>query len=238
MHGNWDALAAVLRWARGKSFDSFVVLGDLVGYGAAPGQVIDGVHRLGDRLAIVRGNHDKVVAGLDDGAGFNPVAMSAVNWTREKLPAANLRLLADLPRGPLETDGFLLCHGSPLDEDQYLVSEAIAADVFSGSNFSLCFFGHTHIPCVFSHSFEGLAFQPLTGAGGCFEIRADVRYLVNPGSVGQPRDRDPRAAFMTYDSSTKSMCWYRVDYPLARAQKRIRKAGLPEVLAERLAHGL
>jgi len=237
MHGNWDAMATVLHHVRRKTFDRLVVLGDLVGYGAAPNQVCESVRRMGGQLAIVRGNHDKVVAGLTDGEEFNPVALLSAHWTREKLSASNTKLLVDLPEGPLGVDGFHVCHGSPVDEDQYLMNELQAAESFYGHDFSLCFFGHTHIPCVFFLGPDGLGSRRLEGEKGSIEILPDTRYLVNPGSIGQPRDRDERAAYMIYDSDRGVVHWYRVSYPIARAQRRIRRAGLPDILAERLAYG-
>src|SRR5688572_13624858 len=117
MHGNADAFAAVLRRVRRKRFDVVLVLGDLVGYGAGPNQVVDGVRDLPGRMYAVRGNHDKVVAGLEDGSNFNHAALLAARWTTERLTVANLRYVEELPKGPLETeDGVWICHGSPIDE--------------------------------------------------------------------------------------------------------------------------
>ena len=238
IHGNLDALVAVLRQVRHQSFDSVVVLGDLVGYGAAPDQVVDRVRRLGPHLTIVRGNHDKVVAGIEPGVGFNPIALASVMWSRDKLKKANQSYLAGLPRGPLEVDGFLISHGSPVDEDLYVVNESIAAEVFAASEFSLCFFGHTHLPCIYVADTATVASEQLSGEERSWELESGLRYLINPGSIGQPRDRDPRAAYMTYDSDSRSVRWHRVEYRVRRAQRRIRRAGLPELLAERLEYGM
>ena len=238
IHGNLDALVAVLRQVRHQSFDSVVVLGDLVGYGAAPDQVIDRVRRFGSHLTIVRGNHDKVIAGIEHGMGFNPIALASVMWSRNNLKQVNRSYLAALPEGPLEVDGFLISHGSPVDEDLYVVSESIAAEVFAGCEFSLCFFGHTHLPCIFVADTSTIASEQISGEERCWELEPGLRYLINPGSIGQPRDRDPRAAYMTYDSDSRSVRWHRVEYRVPRAQRRIRRAGLPEVLAERLEHGI
>jgi len=238
IHGNWDAMDSVLHDVLCETFDSIVVLGDLVGYGAAPVQVIDGVRRFGDKLSIVRGNHDKVVAGIDEGLGFNPMALRSAQWTREQLEVADRAYLAELPPGPREVDGFLICHGSPIDEDQYMLSERIAAESFEAFAFKICFFGPTHRPGVFSSARGVVEHQPLLGEEGRLSLLPEVRYLVNPGSVGQPRDRDPRAAYMIYDSDERLLSWFRTEYPIERAQSRIREAELPTMHAERLAHGV
>lgn len=239
MHANWDAFAAVLRRARRKRFDAVLVLGDLVGYGGAPNQVVEAVRDLGPRLFRVRGNHDKVVAGIDNGANFNQTALTAAQWTTGRLTPGNLRYVRDLPQGPLQVEeGVAICHGSPLDEDTYVFSDVDAYEIFSHYSVPVVFFGHTHIPSLFS--LEGrrpIGVTALRGDGGTILLQPEGRYLINPGSIGQPRDRDPRASYMTYDSKRRVVRWYRIPYPIAEAQKRIRKAGLPNNLADRLAVG-
>jgi predicted phosphodiesterase len=238
MHANWEAFAAVLRRARRKRFDAVLVLGDLVGYGAAPNQVVEAVRRLGPRLTVVRGNHDKVAAGIDAGANFNQTALAAAQWTTGRLAAANLRYIRELPRGPLQVEeGLAICHGSPLDEDTYVFSDVDAWEIFSRFTMPVTFFGHTHIPSIFSLEGRVLGVQALRGAGGRIALHPEGRYLINPGSIGQPRDRDPRASYMTYDSERKVLRWHRIPYAVAEAQRRIRKAGLPGSLADRLAVG-
>ena len=239
MHGNADAFGAVLRRVRRKRFDVVLVLGDLVGYGAAPNQVVDAVRRLGPRLFTVRGNHDKVVAGIDNGSNFNQTALTAAQWTTGRMTASNLRYVQDLVKGPLETEeGVWICHGSPLDEDTYVFSDVDAWEIFSGFSVPITFFGHTHIPSMFSLEGRMLGVRALRGRSGTIQLRPGARYLLNPGSIGQPRDRDPRASYMTYDSDKRVVRWHRVDYPVSRAQQRIVKAGLPKVLADRLALGV
>lgn len=238
MHANWDAFAAVLRRARRKRFDAVLVLGDLVGYGGAPNQVVEAVRDLGPRLFRVRGNHDKVVAGIDNGANFNQTALTAAQWTTGRLTPANLRYVRDLPQGPLHVEeGVAICHGSPLDEDTYVFSDVDAYEIFAHYTVPVVFFGHTHIPSLFSLEGRRLGVTALRGDGGTIRLHPDGRYLINPGSIGQPRDRDPRASYMTYDSKRRVVRWYRIPYPIAEAQKRIRKAGLPNNLADRLAVG-
>lgn len=238
MHGNWDAFEVVLRHARRKRFDSVLVLGDLVGYGAAPNQVVEAVRALGARYHAVRGNHDKVVSGIDRGDNFNHAALTAAQWTSKRLTPANLRFVRELPRGPrLVEEGIAICHGSPLDEDAYVFSDADAFEIFSGHRVPVTFFGHTHIPSIFSLEGPDLGVRALRGRGGSIRLAPGGRYLLNPGSIGQPRDRDPRASYMTYDSDRLTVRWYRLPYPVGAAQRRIRKAGLPGMLADRLAVG-
>jgi predicted phosphodiesterase len=238
MHSNWDAFEAVLRRARRKRFDAVLVLGDLVGYGGAPNQVVDAVRSLGPRLTVVRGNHDKVVAGIDSGGNFNQTALAAAHWTTGRLTPANLRYVRNLPRGPIQVEpGLAICHGSPLDEDTYVFSDVDAWEIFSRFQVPVTFFGHTHIPSLFWLEGRVLGVKALRGTGGRIKLDPAGRYLLNPGSIGQPRDRDPRAAYMTYDSARGIVHWYRVEYPIPEAQRRIRKAGLPHTLADRLALG-
>lgn len=238
MHANWDAFEAVLRRARRKRFDAVLVLGDLVGYGAAPNQVVEAVRNFAPKLHTVRGNHDKVVARIDGGQNFNQTALIAARWTTERMTAANLRYVRQLPQGPLQVEEDLaICHGSPLDEDCYVFSDIDAFQIFAAFSVPVTFFGHTHIPSLFSLEGRRLGVQALRGESGAIQLEPDGRYLINPGSIGQPRDRDPRAAYMTYDSERLLVRWYRIPYPIDRAQSRIRKAGLPTLLADRLALG-
>lgn len=238
MHGNTDALSAVLRRVRRKKFDVTLVLGDLVGYGAGPNQVVEAIRDLPGTVIRIRGNHDKVVAGIEDGSNFNHAALTAARWTAEHLTGANLRFVRDLPQGPLTVpEGFTICHGSPLDEDMYVFSMYEAWEIFEQYPADLVFFGHTHVPSLFVHHGREIRVALLPGENGTITLEPGRRYLVNPGSIGQPRDRDPRASYMTYDSTKKTIRWHRVSYAVERAQQRILKAGLPKILADRLAIG-
>ena len=240
MHGNWDAFEAVLRRVRRKHFDSVLVLGDLVGYGGAPNQIVEAVRNdlPGDPI-VIRGNHDKVVAGIEDGANFNPAALQAARWAATKLTTANLRFVHDLPEGPyIVEEGVSICHGSPLDEDFYVFSDFDAFQIFSDWKTEVTFFGHTHIPSMFVNRGDGIEVSLLRGETGTIELESGVQYLINPGSVGQPRDRDPRAAYMIFDSDKRTVAWHRLEYPVAKAQGRIEEAGLPQILADRLAMGV
>jgi predicted phosphodiesterase len=239
MHANWDAFETVLRRARRKRYEAVLVLGDLVGYGAAPNPVVEAVRRLGPRLFTVRGNHDKVVAGIDSGGNFNQTALTAAQWTTGRLTPGNLRYVRDLPQGPLRVEeGVAICHGSPLDEDTYVFSDVDAWEIFSRYEMPVTFFGHTHIPSLFVRHPGGIEVALLRGESGTIRIDPTFQYLLNPGSIGQPRDRDPRASYMIYDSKKRVVSWYRIPYPIGDAQSRIRKAGLPHMLADRLAVGV
>ncbi len=244
MHGNGDAFAAVLRKVRRKHFDATLVLGDLVGYGASPDQVVEQMSDLPGKLFSVRGNHDKVAAGIDDGTSFNAAALAAARWTAERMKPHNLRVVRDLPVGPIVVEGgdpprLAICHGSPADEDTYLFAEQEAFAGFQcepGAH--VTFFGHTHLPSIFILHRGGVRAVLLRGNHGRLRIHPALRYLINPGSVGQPRDRNPLASFMMFDSESQVVTWRRVRYPIRRAQRRIEKAGLPPSLAERLAYGM
>lgn len=241
MHGNLAALDAVLRRVRRKRFDATLVLGDLVGYGAAPNQVVERIRGLPGRVVTVRGNHDKVAVGIDSGESFNQVALAAATWTARRLTHPNRSYLRNLPAGPRDVaEGLAVCHGAPVDEDRYLFSERDAAEVFAAWEVPVTFFGHTHVTSLFALSAgQGgrIRVRQLVGERGELDLDPGVRYLLNPGSIGQPRDGDPRASYMTYDTDRRQVRWFRVEYPVEAAQRRIRKAGLPDVLAERLAVG-
>ena len=238
MHGNWDAFEAVLEHVKAESFDSTLVLGDLVGYGASPNEVVAALDGLPGKVWTVRGNHDKVVAGIDNGEHFNDAALAAARWTAESLAAEHFERVKELPQGPIEiAERTSICHGSPLDEDAYVFSDYDAFQIFSEHDADLVFFGHTHVPSLFAVGPAGLEVQVLHGSGE-MDLVPGSRYLLNPGSVGQPRDRDPRAAYMIYESETRTLSWHRLAYPIEAAQARILEAGLPSVLAERLVVGI
>jgi predicted phosphodiesterase len=237
IHSNCEALAAVLTHVRRKRWDKAIVLGDVVGYGANPNQAIDMVRRLRPLVAI-RGNHDKVCSGIEDGQMFNRVALHAALWTRDHLTPSNLRWLGTLPEGPAVVDGaFAVAHGTPIDEDAYIFGEIEALNVFRQTTFPLCFFGHSHFPVIFGLSTDAIHTVLTNGSPFRFRLEPGLRYLVNPGSIGQPRDGNPLASFGMFDTTTRTVTVYRVPYPIVRAQKKILDAGLPRPLADRLALG-
>lgn len=241
MHGNWDALVAVLEDAQNRGFDEALVLGDLVGYGATPNEIIEELGRLESPYRAIRGNHDKVVAGIDSGLNFNPTALLAARWTTDQLTEGNLGFIRDLPQGPVRIeDDLSICHGSVLDEDEYLLAAMDAAESLHSTEDRVIFFGHTHIPSKFAYREEEgqMDVAVLEGDEVILQLEEGTRYMLNPGSVGQPRDRDPRAGYMIYDTDAQRVTLHRLEYPVEQAQERIRVAGLPDVLADRLAVGV
>ena len=239
LHANLHAMKAVLRYARRRIFHRFVLLGDLVGYGAFPNEVVDLVRNLEPRY-LVRGNHDRacVTPGLD--MSFSLPARSAVTWTKGRLTEANAWFLEELAMGPQWVDeDYLIAHGSPLDEDAYLLHPREALMAFDGFPAQVCFFGHSHLPGGYELDDPAQRLSMLTlEPGEWFQLRDGCKYLLNPGSVGQPRDRDPRASFMTYDPPRHRVKLHRLDYDHAGAASAIRAAGLHPNLAERLQHGM
>ena len=241
MHGNWDALKAVLEDAQQQGFEEVLVLGDLVGYGASPNAIVEEIGQLEMPYRAIRGNHDKVVAGIDDGLNFNPTALLAARWTSDELSEANLTFVRGLPQGPMRIEpDLMICHGSLLDEDEYLLAAVDAAESLFSVDDQVTFFGHTHIPSQFAYRDDSgqMEVAVLEGEEVILQLEKDTRYMLNPGSVGQPRDRDPRAGYMIYDSDEKRVTLRRLEYPVELAQERIRTAGLPDVLAERLSVGI
>lgn len=238
IHANIDALESVLAAAPAESWDRALVLGDLVGYGAEPNAVVDRILAL-DPLTVIRGNHDKAACGIDDGSSFNVVARMAAQWTMAALTSSNREYLRALPAGPTTIDDIVeICHGAPFDEDHYIFDSDDAGRALDAASRPLCLFGHTHLPVIFLRGlarFEGHA--PDGAEDTDVAIEPGVSYLINAGSVGQPRDGDPRAAFAIYNSDGASLRLRRVPYPVQQAQRRILNAGLPSSLANRLAIG-
>lgn len=238
IHGNLEALEAVLEDIKRKKIDYYLFLGDLVGYGASPNEVVQKVLSF-RHLFMVRGNHDKAVCGLDSIQTFNPIAAAAIEWTKKALNKKLLHFLSGLAKSPLVVHkNITICHGAPFDEDYYIFGEFDAVEAFSYFETPLCFFGHTHFPFLYvekDQTVEGTFIQESP-----FEIKLEkgARYLINPGSVGQPRDRDPRAAYVIYDSKARKIKFYRVEYDIQSAQKKILEANLPSALAERLSLGI
>ena len=242
IHSNLEALEACL--AAAPPHDMAVNLGDIVGYGASPNEVIERSRALGH--IFVRGNHDKAASGAMDLRDFNPIAGLAALWTRDQLTPQNLKWLLGLPHGPIQTGelpGIQFVHGSPVDEDEYVVTLRDAIEPLLTSVTPLTFFGHTHLQGSFcSNNVASDYFRPQYNTVGQSEamevpLKEGMRYMVNPGSVGQPRDGDWRAAFAVFDSDARIVTFCRVPYNLKQAQDRIIAANLPQRLATRLAAG-
>lgn len=256
IHSNLEALEACLEAA--PSCDKVVNLGDIVGYGANPNEVTERSRKLGGLL--VRGNHDKACTGLMGMEDFNPVAAIAAIWTMHALTPENLQWLKLIPQGPVylpmryalnqeetwagtDADCIQLVHGSPLDEDEYVIVMRDAQESLLHTNYPLTFFGHTHIQGGFG--FDNDRWETLrpiyrgveTTESWVLDLGSHAKYMLNPGSVGQPRDGDPRAAFAVFDPDRYEVTFCRVPYNIGKAQHQIVAARLPERLATRLAEG-
>jgi predicted phosphodiesterase len=237
IHGNRQALHAVLADARRVGFDATLCLGDLVGYGANPREVIADTMNL-EPMAIVRGNHDKVCAGLEPPTLFSDMARASAEWTRKVLTSDDVALLAGLRQGPLTIDDqFEICHGTPFDEDHYLFDEQDARRATKAMDTPLCVFGHTHVPGLFSTVRDLGEQQRPSGRDLEWILPTLGRTLVNVGSVGQPRDGDPRASYGLLDLERRAMQIRRVAYDIKGAQEAIFAAGLPTWLGLRLQRG-
>jgi predicted phosphodiesterase len=237
LHSNAEALRAVLSHVRRKKFDRIICLGDFVGYGAQPNQVLDAMRMLRGTKIYIRGNHDRVASGIDEGVGFNPAAREAAVWTRSHLSTPNRRFLEKLTVGPIQSDGLMICHGSPYDEDEYVFTEHHAAQIFVEYDAPIIFYGHTHLPVVFWTDEHRLVSGMLVRQENTFRLDPARRYLINPGSVGQPRDRNPQASCAIFDSGRMTMQFFRVPYDYTKTQAAIMRAGLPRALADRLQFG-
>jgi diadenosine tetraphosphatase ApaH/serine/threonine PP2A family protein phosphatase len=210
----------------------------VVGYGADPDLTTEWVRENAE--VTIRGNHDKACAGLEDLEWFNPVARLSAVWTQETTEPGNIEWLGKLPKGPLHVEGFQILHGSPLDEDEYLISDQDAEQVAPYLDLAVSFFGHTHLQggfCFHRNHTNRLAKPGPFSEEYVLELDPDSTYLINPGSVGQPRDNDPRAAYAVYEPEQRLVTYCRVDYDIRGAQRKIIAAGLPEVLARRLEVG-
>jgi predicted phosphodiesterase len=239
IHSNLEALDAVLQASSSQKCDAVLVLGDLVGYGANPNEVVRRIREL-KPAAVVRGNHDKVASEIETTDDFNPLARAAMDWTRHALSHDTLEYLRALPAGPqLVADQIELCHGSPVDEDLYVVDDLDALQAIEASRRPLCLFGHTHVAMCAKLDRNGrLEIEEPQGHREFeTELEPSTKYLINPGSVGQPRDGDSRAAYAIADLKKKVVTLYRVAYSIETTQRKILEAGLPPMLAYRLGTG-
>jgi len=238
IHANLTALDAALAAAEGR-WERILCLGDIVDYGPDPNEVTERVKALAP--FIIRGNHDKVVAGLADLDDFNPVAQTAARWTRDALKPENSDYVSKLPAGPAHTDGLTMVHGAYHDEDEYVFAPLQAMSGLLESPSAVTFFGHTHYQGGFSYRAGQIGVIHLTPEPGpnfaALRLEQGTRYLINPGSIGQPRDGDPRCAFAIADLDHQVIEFWRAPYEIAAVQKRMQSAGLPASLIERLAAG-
>jgi predicted phosphodiesterase len=239
IHANLEALERSLEAAKGR-YQNVICLGDLVGYGPDPNAVISRVRKISS--VIIRGNHDKACSGVMNAEDFNPLAQQATRWTSDQLTPEHLTFLRHLPSGPVSIDGFQIVHGSPLDEDEYIFGPVEALPTLRNLTSQTVIFGHTHFQGGFMLTPKGrfqtirLAPRP-EGKPVPLELKDGGRYLINPGSVGQPRDFDWRAAFAIFDEEQRQVEYYRTSYDLSKTQAKMQKAGLPEPLIKRLEFG-
>lgn len=244
IHGNLEALMAVLDKAKELEVTHYVCIGDIVGYNANPKECLDIVRDL-KPIACIMGNHDEYVATNHDLLGFNFQAAKAVEWTRKQLSDDDKKWLRSLKyKLPVRIAGtdmepFVIVHGT-LDNPEawgYIFTRLQAeASMENQMPFKICFFGHSHVPLFFMKE-DGDTKGFYYPEDSPVEVLPNVKYTFNIGSIGQPRDGDPRAAFTVYTPSDNAVQLYRVDYDIETCQAKIRDAGLPEKLATRLAEG-
>lgn len=230
IHGNLEALEAVLEECRGLGVRDYICLGDIVGYGASPNACVDRIRGLADR--VVAGNHDLASVGLADLSFFSPVARTAAVWTARELSRRNSRYLRSLPL-TVDVEDAICVHATPHEPQEwnYVYDARDAVACFAQDGWKACFLGHSHVAfiCVLrNHRLETVSTAEFSD--GC-------RYVVNVGSVGQPRDRDPRASFAVWDRASSETRVVRAAYDIPGAQARILDAGLPAFLADRLTEG-
>jgi len=240
LHANATALDTALDAAKGR-WERAVCLGDVVGYGPDPNEVTTKIRALGART--IRGNHDKAATDLMATDDFNPIAKAAVDWTRSQLSPDNLKWLAELPAGPLETEGIVLVHGAFQDEDEYVFTPSQALEGLLDSAAAITFFGHTHHQGGFSYensnnNLEVLHIRPRASESFApLRTESERRYVLNPGSIGHPLDGDSRAGFAIADMEHNVIEFWRVPYDIGAVQGRMRRADLPEPLIQRLNIG-
>ncbi len=235
IHANLEAFRAVFDRIARSHVDKILCLGDVIGYNADPNACIEIVRA--EKIISILGNHDAVACDRGDSERFNPLARQAILWTRKQLSGENREFLCALPR-ERSVNGLFLCHGTIHNTNHYIVTRDDVRDAF-GLMASLpqkphiCFHGHSHLPSAF-RSKAGVIAQEM---GETVTIMPDHSYLINPGSIGQPRDGDPRAAFAIYDEDSGQVSFFRIEYDRETCQNKILKAALPPNLALRLDLG-
>jgi predicted phosphodiesterase len=237
IHGNGEALDAVARELERREHDRVFHLGDLAGYNAEAEKCV--------RWAMERttggilGNHDAVASGKAGGESFNAPALIAARWSASHISDGSREYLGALPDRLVLDGGILLVHGAPSDTNRYLFTLDDAVDELDGLHGEgfpkIVFFGHTHVPAAVIRRRDG---STEAASPGGLRLREGERVLLNPGSVGQPRDRDPRASFLLFDTVSLTVAWIRVPYDIPACQRKILAAGLPRLFADRLTEGM
>jgi len=231
IHGNLEAFQTVLEDIKTQNVNQIVCLGDVVGYNANPKECLQIVRDM--NIPCVKGNHDEYCSSEDALEGFNPHAAEAVHWTRNQLTTEDRQWLRDLKYSRM-VGNFTIVHAT-LDAPQrwgYVFDKLAAAASFPYQNTQVCFFGHTHVPVAFMRDSVVRG-----GTYSKFKIDVSKKYFVNVGAVGQPRDNNPKAAYVVFDTDAGTIELRRLDYDIPTTQEKIRAAGLPERLAERLEFG-
>ena len=232
IHANIDALSVVLRDCQEQGVTEYLCTGDVVGYNACPHECLAWIRELG--CPVVKGNHDHYVASEQNLEDFNPAAAAVVEWTRDQLDAEEIAWLRDLPFSV--TDKRITIVHSTMDRPEnfgYVFDHQQAETNFIQQKTPICFHGHTHCPMIYEKQMNGIyRIDPQD-----IQLKPGRKYFINVGSVGQPRDGDPRASFAIFDSDERQVTLHRVEYDIAEAQRRILAAGLPQRLADRLAQG-
>jgi predicted phosphodiesterase len=231
IHANLEAFEVVLDDIKSQKCTHYACLGDVVGYNANPKECLDMIRAM--NMPCVKGNHDEYCSSEETMEGFNPAAAAAVVWTRKQLSDDDRQWLRELKYQRMVTN-FTIVHAT-LDGPQrwgYVFDKLAAAASFTYQNTSVCFFGHTHVPVAFMRDS-----MVRGGTYSKFKVEPGKKYFVNVGAVGQPRDNNPKSAYVVYDIDEATIELRRLDYDIPTAQKKILAAGLPERLAERLAYG-
>ncbi len=237
IHGNLEAFKKLLSLKQIKNIDKMLFLGDLVGYGPDPDEVINLFKEL-KNVYYIRGNHDKVISDLESSSMFNPIAQFSAEWSKSNIGGKNKGFLRKFPKGPMVIDSFItICHGSNFDEDYYVFSPYEALESLKFMTTSIGFFGHTHFPIMYMYRNKKINSVALE-SNKTIKLDVNTRYLINPGSIGQPRDRNPDPSFIIFDSDKKVIKYYRFKYDYKLTQKKIRENGIPEPLAARLESGI
>jgi diadenosine tetraphosphatase ApaH/serine/threonine PP2A family protein phosphatase len=233
IHGNLEALTAVLSQIEQQEVDTIYCLGDVIGYGADPATCLDLVDKHCD--LVLMGNHEYAVIGYLSTESYNDSAKISVKWTQAALSDRHIQLIKGFPFDHAKDDLYFV-HASPNNPGRwhYILDTKQAAVAFEHLKQRLCFCGHSHVPAIFAESPGG---PPREKVGHDFVPNEDTRYIINIGSTGQPRDYDPRACFVTFDTDTSDVVYTRVEYDIATAQRKMLDAGLPGFLSERLAVG-
>ena len=236
VHANIEAFDAVLSAIAGEQVNRIIFLGDIVGYGAQPNEAVTRLKQLKPD-AMVRGNHDKVIAEIEDGSGFQDLAYTSAMWSRLQMQPDNKAYLRSIPQGPITLEQDIqISHGSPHDEDFYILSHLDARPILHQSESWIVFYGHTHLPMIYSTESRFSQYYPEEDEF-YYRLSEERQYLINPGSVGQPRDLNPKASFALLDTDEKLIYIKRVEYDIQAAQRKIREVGLPTWHADRLTDG-